>query len=511
MTTQADLVLTNGTVHTHASRNETTEAVAVRGGRVVRTGPAYDIEFLAGAGTRVVDLEGRVVLPGFIDAHTHLPIQGQYLVHADLRDAAGPEECVDRLRDTKPNDAGWVIGFGFDESNWSDARYLARNDLDQVTTDHPVVAFREDMHLAAVNTPVLDEYAIDLPAAGVETEDGRPTGVLVEAAVDVIRDETEPTPAELPELITAASAHAHARGITGVHDMVRRPAVARAYRDLALAGTLDLRVRLNHYDPHFDAIVGAGLAPNHGSMFVTTGAIKAFADGSFGSRTARVSSPYEDANDRGEWVTEPEDLENLARRVSREGFQLAIHAIGDAAIDASLDALTTTPNPATHRHRIEHAELATDDAIHRFADHGIIASVQPNFLKWAHPGGLYDTRIGDRRTLTNRYRSLLDAGVRVAFGSDGMPLDPLYGIHQTVNVPDPAQQLTVTEALTAYTQGSAYAGFTEDTHGTIEPGNHADLIVLADSPWDNPDRIRDIDVSMTIVAGNIVHNATQPP
>ncbi|POG55963.1 amidohydrolase [Haloferax marisrubri] len=541
MTAAADLVLTNAEVHTLGSPDETHEAVAVRDGEVVRVGRAFDVELLAGVETRVVDCGGRVVLPGFIDAHTHLPMVGRSLVHADLSEADSAAEAVELLReraaevergnegdgdgagdDETSDDTDWVLGYGYDESTWDDSRYLTRDDLDAVSESRPVVAFREDLHTAGVNSVVLDRYADEMPDSGVQTagnggdgDAGEPTGVVVEGAVDVLREATEPGREEMGELVRAAQSYATARGVTGVHDMVRGSRAPEVYRDLADAGELALRVRINYWSDHLDALREVGLRTNHGGGsrrdLVTVGAIKTFTDGSFGGRTAKLTDPYADAaadpdaadDETGQWAVAPEELRDLVADADESGYQLTAHAIGDAAIDAVLDAYEETDDPGAARHRVEHVELASDEAIERFAELGVVASVQPNFLKWADEGGLYDARLGERRLRTNRYRDLLDAGVDLAFGSDCMPLGPLLGVDLVTDHPNPDQSLTVTEALRAYTSGAAYAGFDEDRLGTVAVGSAADLVVLDESPWET-DSIRDIAVSMTVVDGRVV-------
>ncbi len=508
MTEAADLILTNAEIHTLAEPDRIHEALTVRDGRIVRVGKAYEIDFLEGVETTVIDCEGRVVLPGFIDAHTHLQTLGRYLLHADLSAADGPEECVDLLREADDGKS-WILGFGYDESSWGDSRYLTRGDLDRASDSRPVVAFREDMHVASVNSVALSRYREAMPDEDLKREGGEPTGVLVEGAVDTIHEATTPDPGETRTLIRAAQDCATARGVTGVHDMVRRSHAPRIYRELDLAGELSLRVRLNYWSDHLEAAEELGLRTNHGSDMVKMGAIKTYTDGSFGGRTAKLSEPYADGEGTGQWIVEPEKLRELVERADGAGLQLAAHATGDEAVDAALAAFDDTDNPEAARHRIEHAELLTDEAVERFADSGVVASVQPNFLKWADEGGLYDARLGQqRRRRTNRYTDLLDAGVHLAFGSDCMPLDPLLGVHHAVNVPDERQRLPVTEALRAYTLGPAYAGFDEDRLGTVEAGKLADLVVLEGSPWEQPEAIRNIDVAITLVDGEVVHDTT---
>ena len=531
MTEAADTVFLDGEIHTLTDPDETYEAVAVRDGEIVRLGSSYDVEFLAGTDTDTIDLDGRVLLPGFIDAHTHLTTVGKYLIHADLSAADDLDEAVSLLRERAaetdgPDDSAWIRGYGYDESSWPEDRYLDREDLDAVSEERPVVAFREDMHVASVNSVVLDRYEAemaaenvhyevrgsDAPASQSETRSvsdagAEPTGVLVEEAVDVLYDAVAPDAAETGRLVAAAQARANELGVTGVHDMVRGSYAPEVYREMDLADELSLRVRLNYWSDHLDAAIETGLRTNHGSGMVRTGAIKTYTDGSFGGRTAKLSEPYhDDADEDGSWVVDPEELDEIVQTADEAGFQVTAHAIGDEAIDAVLDAFEQTADPGGMRHRVEHVELASDEAIERFGEMGVIASVQPNFLKWAKAGGLYESRLGERRTETNRYALLDGAGAPLAFGSDCMPMDPLLGVHHAVNSEVDAQRLGVTEALRAYTLGAAYAGFDEERLGTVETGKLADFTVLERSPWEHEAAIEEIDVAMTVVDGEVAYD-----
>jgi hypothetical protein len=507
MTAPADLVLTDAVVHPLADESTTSEAVAFRDGRVVRVGSAYEVGFLVGTETRVVDCDGATVLPGFVDAHTHLETLGQTLVHADLSGADSPSAAVARLRARAaevPADE-WVLGFRFDESEWAASRYLTREDLDAVDHAAPVVAFREDLHLAVLDSTALDRLRDRMPEGDVRTEGGRPTGVVVEDALDAVRSATAPDPAETRRLLRAAQSYANERGVVGVHDMVRRSHAPRVYRDMAAAGELTLRVRLNYWADHVDALREVGLRTGHGSGLVEVGAVKAFSDGSIGSRTARLSTPYADAPDeRGQWVVAPAELRELATAAGRAGYQVAVHAIGDEAVRRVVDVLADAPG---ERHRVEHLELADDDVLSRMREAGLVASMQPNFHRWAGEGGLYDVRLGaDRRRRSNRLRAVLDAGVPLAFGSDCMPLDPLFGVACAVDAPTEEGSVSTTEALRAYTRGPAYAASAADRRGTLEPGMAGDAVVLAQSPWETDD-VAGVDVVATVVAGDVVYDA----
>ena len=501
MTEAADRVFRNAEVHTLGEPDEIHEAVAVRDGRVVRVDSEYEIEFLTGVETDVVDCGGGVLLPGFVDAHTHMEVVGRRLVHADLGAADDRETALELLREAPGEE--WVLGYGYDESTWPSGAYLTREELDAVADDRPVVAFREDLHTASVNSVVLERYGDELPESGVAREDGEPTGVVREDAAEFLRTETAPGREETRELVAAARDLAHERGVTGVHDMVRHSDAPAAYRELAVDDELDLRVRLYYWADHLDAVAETGLTTNHGGEFLEAGGVKTYTDGSLGAGTAKLAEPYADREGTGEWVVPPAELESVVERVEALGMQLAVHAIGDEAVAETLAAL---PDDPAARHRVEHAELLPGEPSEL---EGVVASMQPNFLRWAGEDGLYEDRLGAERTAaSNRFADVIKAGVPLAFGSDCMPLDPLYGVQQTATAPDPGQRLGVTEALRAYTSGAAYAGFAENRFGTVEPGKRADFVVLADSPWAvDDDAIADVDVAMTVVDGEIVYEA----
>ena len=511
MTQAADIVFTNAAVHPltdpESDGEPAAEAVAVRDGEIVRVDSDYEIDFLTDAETEVVDLDGRHLLPGFIDAHTHMESVGSRLVHANLAEAESRDEALSMLATDDDGDGEWTLGVGYDESNWDDSRLLRADDLDAVSESEPVAAVRVDGHTAAVNTVALDRLADEFPGGDVLTEDAGPTGVIVEDAVGVVREATAPGVDGTRDLIRAARDRAHELGVTGVHDMVRHSHAPRVYRELDGSGELNLRVRINYWRHHFDAVVETGLRTNHGSEFVEVGGIKSFTDGAIGGRTAKVTEPYDDGDGRGQWVVDPDPFREIVADADDEGYQITVHAIGDEAIEVTLSAFEETATPGESRHRIEHVELATDEHVERLAESGVIASMQPNFHQWADEGGLYENRLGEERTRwTNRLRTMQDAGVHLAFGSDCMPMDPLYGIDWAVNAPAPEQRLTVTEALRAYTIGAAYAGFDEDRLGTVEVGKKADFVVLDDSPWERSDAIDDIDVALTVVDGEVVYD-----
>ncbi len=511
MTTAADLILTNARVYTltrdslHSGGTPDAEAVAIRNGRITAVGSSYDIRFREGVDTRTIDLDGQVLLPGFIDAHTHLLHTGARHRFVDLTKADSRADALEQLttRAQQSPAADWVLGVGYDESQWADGT-LTKAQLNEISTKRPIAAIRVDMHTAVGNTPAIKYCQEQVGTEYIRTDETGTTGVVVEDAVVAIREAVAPGKAGTRDLIETAIEHANKKGITGVHDKTRRPVVARIYRELAAAGALDLRVRVDYWYDHFSALDGLGFRSNSGGPWVTVGGIKMFTDGSIGARTARLTEPYRESDSHGRWVTTPATVENRVRKLTDADFQAVIHAIGDAAVEQTVDILAAADGT---RHRIEHAELASDSAIERMAEANIIASVQPNFHRWAGDGGLYAQALGtDRTRQTNRLGRMHEAGVHLAFGSDGMPLDPLYGIEQAVTAPTEAQSLSVGAAVRAYTHGSAYAAFDEKTLGTIEPGTHADMVVLDQSPWTDPSSISDSEVLMTLVDGTVVYD-----
>ena len=486
-------------------------AIAISNGRILATGTRSSLSIYERPETRVIDLDGMVVLPGFIDAHTHMVHEGLKQVHADLADVPTRDAALETLKThaatTDASDSEWIIGLGYDESTWPSQQPPGRADLDRIATDRPVAMLRVDMHTAVLNSYALNEFGPAIDPDLMRYNDGEATGIVLEDAISVISPVVNPSIPETRRVLDHAIRLANQRGITGVHDKVRNSHAPRVYRDLDRDGSLSLRVRIDYWMDHLESLQAVGVGTNHGTEMVRVGAIKSFSDGSIGARTAKLQQAYHDGGShgdtRGEWVVRPSVLNDRATGAAKDDFQLAIHAIGDEAIDEVIDILAALP---CRRHRIEHVELASQEAMERMAAHELVASMQPNFHQWAQSGGLYEQALGTTRTAkTNRFRELHDRGVTLAFGSDCMPMDPLFGIHCAVNAPTAAQSLSVGEAIAAYTSGAAFAGFDDRRVGSLRPGYCADLVVLADSPWEQPTAIREIDVAMTVVDGTIVY------
>jgi predicted amidohydrolase YtcJ len=516
----SELLLRGGTVHTLDDDRTTAEAVLFRDGRVAAVGDTATVEDAA-TDPETVDLDSRTVLPGFNDAHTHVFSVGIGLLETDLSAADDREQALELLADNAGSTpAGeWVLGFQYDESTWPPGGrdYLTKAELDSVSTEHPIVAVRVDGHSATLNSRALEEVDFSGVEHDVRTEGGEPTGRVVEDATGRVRAASYPDVPKAREALDAAIDHYHELGVTSIqtvagltrvrdHGYVQQEALFAHWRDD------DLDLRTTFYVPQWQAesLSDLEIASGFGDDWLRLGGLKTFSDGSIGSETAKTHREY-DGGGRGEMVNDREQLREWFAHAARTNQQIATHAIGGEAIDIVIDeyerALEAYDEEFDPRLRVEHAELATDEAIERMADAGIVASMQPNFLQWNGADGLYENRLGaDVRPENNRYRDVLDADVPLAFGSDKMPPGPLYGMGFAVDSPYERQRLAVDEALTAYTRGAAYAEFQEDEKGVLESGHLGDAVVLDSDPYEHPDSFDDIGVEMTVIDGDVVYD-----
>lgn len=508
----ADLVFVGGRIFTADPSRPWAKGMAVRGDRIVAVGTDVQAERWAGRRTRRVDLRGRVVVPGFIDAHAHLSDAAGELGWTDLWGSRNLEEAVDRVRRAvaRAPSGARVVGKDWDEQAWPERRHLTRDDLDRASRDRFVVAIRRDRHMGSLNSMAL-ESARDLAALrGFEADgSGRPTGVLKEDALDAFWSRIEPSAADVEAGLGAMARRAHRLGITSIHDIVDARGL-RAYQRAHRAGRLRLRVYAMPRDELLPSFAAAGILTGLGDTWLRIGAIKVFSDGSLGAYTAALTEPYEGRpGDRGMLIHTPEELRSILERAHRAGFQTATHAIGDAAVRLvveTLDAIQRQSPREDARHRIEHYELPDEDALRHTKSAGILASCQPNFIGWCSgPGGTYETRLGTGRTRANSpFRRIRRHRIPLCFGSDGMPYGPLYGLHWAVNGFFPDQRLSVEEALRAYTAGGAHASFEEDLKGSLAPGRLADFVVLRGDPFREPDRIDSLGIESTWIGGTRV-------
>ena len=530
----ADLILTNGKVWTVDAKHKEAEAVAIRGQRIVAVGTNEEVLRSKGEGTRVMDLGGRRVVPGFNDAHVHFFSGGQNLAGVQLRYAKSKDDfqgAIGAFAKTRP--AGeWITGGNWDHENWTPATLPTKELIDSVTAANPVFVNRLDGHMALANSAALklagiDRNTKDVPG-GVIVRDaaGEPTGVLKDAAQGLMeRVMPPPSETQMIRAIRAAEAYAMANGVTSVQDMSASPEVFRVYQKMLRDGQLTVRISGHQPLRHWKNLAGAGVMADFGNEYLHVGGVKGFADGSLGSTTALFFKPYLDAPGSSgipsDELVNPERMWTDIEGADAAGLQIAIHAIGDRANDSILtmyERLIKAHGAGDRRLRIEHAQHLRAEDIPRFAKDQVIASMQPYHCiddgRWA------EKRIGPERAKTTyAFRTLIDSGATLAFGSDWdvAPMIPLMGIYAAVTRrtldgkhPDgwvAAQKITVEEAVRAYTMGSAYASFEEKIKGSIEPGKLADVIVLSDDIFAmDPVRIADVKVDLTIFDGRVVVN-----
>jgi predicted amidohydrolase YtcJ len=532
----ASLVIINARIHTIDQGQPLAEAVAVSGNRIVAVGLTKDIRKLAGANTRVIDAEGQLVLPGFNDAHVHFMSGGFQLASVDLRDANTPQEFAERIRTfaDKLPPGRWITGGDWDHERWPDAKLPTRDLIDRFTPNTPVFVNRLDGHMALANSLALKlanvtRQTLD-PPGGVIVRDpktGEPTGILKDAAQSFVWKVFPPPSFE--EKLTAARAatnHAASVGVTSVQDMSAGADVG-VYQALLDRGELKNRIYAVWPLPRWERLAQTGVRAHFGSAMLRTGGLKGFADGSLGSTTALFYEPYKDApNTSGigsdEMFPEGAMLERV-RAADRAGLQVIIHAIGDRANDIILSIYEQVENEngdRDRRFRIEHAQHLRAQDIPRFARDKVIASMQPYHAiddgRWA------EKRIGPERAKTTyAFRSLLDSGAMLAFGTDWTvaPLNPMLSIYAAVtrrtldgkhpNGWIPEQKISVEEAVRAYTVGSAYSEFQEKEKGAIASGKLADLVILSRDIFKiDPKEIEKVKVVMTIMDGRVVYEAS---
>jgi predicted amidohydrolase YtcJ len=529
----ADLVLVNGKIWTVDDRRPEVEAVAILGNRIIAAGSTEEIRKWAGANTKVIDLQGKRVTPGFNDSHVHFLDGGMGLASVQLRYARTPEEFRDRIRDfaAKLSKGRWILNGNWDHENWTPPALPTRRLIDAVTPDNPVFINRLDGHMCLANSLALKLAGVTRetpdPPGGtiVRDADGAPTGVLKDAAMNYVT-KVIPNPSDevMAEAIRAALAYAAENGVASVQDMSASPDVFGVYQRLLGNGELTARVYGVQPLSEWARLARVGVRAGFGSDKLKIGALKGFADGSLGSTTALFFEPYLDAPKTSglpsdEMFPEGKMLENILG-ADNAGLQIAVHAIGDRANKTILDMFAEVEkrNGARDRRlRIEHAQHLRPEEIKRFGAERVIASMQPYHAiddgRWA------ENRIGPNRAKgTYAFRSLLDAGATLAFGSDWFvaPMEPLMGIYAAVTRRTldgkrpqgwvPEQKITVAEAVRAYTMGSAYASGDEKLKGSIEVGKLADLVVLsADIFKIDPVEIEKTKVMMTIFDGKVIY------
>jgi predicted amidohydrolase YtcJ len=540
----ADLVLVGGKVWTGVASDPVTEAVAIRDSRILATGSTEAMMKLALPGAKVIALHGRLVLPGFNDSHVHIQMGGANLVGVHLTDSKSQAEFRERMgafAKTIPK-GKWIVSGLWDEQRWTPVALPTHQLIDDVTPDNPVAVSRTDLHMILANA-----YAMKLAGVNRNTKDvpggvilrdaeGNPTGIFKDAAKDLILSKIPPdTEADMETYILATQKVAAENGVTSVQDLAvsttdpTGPLKLQALQALARAGRLKLRVAECLPLVYGKQMSEIGIEEPFGNEMYHIGCLKTFADGGLGASTAWFTAAYTDnpanygiASDS---MLHPDELYAGFKLADQAGLQLITHAIGDRANHTILDMyerLEKEDGPRDRRDRIEHAQTLLPSDIPRFAQLHVIASVQPYHAiddgRWA------EKRIGPERVkYTYAFRSLMDSGAVVAFGSDWpvAPLVPLTGIYAAVtrrtidgknpNGWMPQQKVTVAESVRAYTYNAAYAEREETLKGRIAPGQLADLIVLSDDIFKiDPVKIDDVKVEMTVLGGQVIYTREKP-
>jgi predicted amidohydrolase YtcJ len=522
------MLLTNGRIYTMGAAGAVADTLVVREGRVAFAGRRADVS--AATGEETIDLQGRAVLPGLVDAHGHLMHLARARLSFDARGFGSEDEVARRIGEraaTRPR-GEWITGRNWDQNLWPGRQFPSKASLDRAAPDHPVALARIDGHATWANSAALAAGGIDRgtldPSGGLIARDGRgePTGLLLDAAQRLLQTvEPRPSEAQFERAVRECIGDCLAVGLTGIHEMGAELYALAAYRRLVERGDFPFRNYVavagrsgstwDHYRQRGPETVGDGR--------VVVGALKLLADGALGSRGAALHDAYcDDPGNTGLVLVPGEEVERLTLEAGALGFQVCVHAIGDRAntlvLDAFERALARGPRPDP-RLRVEHAQVLADADIPRFRRLGVLPSMQATHctsdMAWAAE------RLGPER-LRGAYawRSLLGTGVVIAGGSD-FPVEspnPFHGIHAAVTRRprsgqdprwQPEQRMTRQEAVSSFTTWNAYASRQEATLGSLEPGKRADLVVLSDDVFTCPEaRIPDIRPTLTLLEGEVV-------
>ncbi len=527
----ADLLVTNANIRTMDAKRPMARAMAVAGSKIIAIGTDAEIKRYIGPSTKKVDAGGRLIIPGFNDAHVHFLETGMQLSSVELRDAKTPQEFVDRIKNfaAKLPKGRWILGGKWDHENWSPNNLPTAAMIDAATPDNPVFIDRLDGHMGLANS-----LAMQLAGVNIDTKDvdggeivrdvnGNPTGVLKDAAMSYI-NKVIPAPSwdERMEAALAATEHAASLGITSVTDISAGTDIG-VYQELLRRGTLKTRIYGCSPISDYKRWERTGVRFAFGGPWLRAGCLKGYSDGSLGSTTAWFFQAYLDApNSVGLASDEIPMMPELVLNADKAGLQINIHAIGDRANATVLDIFAKTAaanGDRDRRSRIEHAQHLRVEDIKRFGGQKVIASMQPFHViddgRWAWK------RLDEPRLKgTYAFRTLLDSGAVLAFGSDSpvAPLNPIFGVYGSVtrrtlddknpNGWIPEQKISVEETIRAFTWGSAYAEFQDHIKGTLTEGKLADFVVLSDDIFTiDPQDIWNVKVRMTFVDGKLVYEA----
>jgi predicted amidohydrolase YtcJ len=527
-----EIIFVADRVYTLDTDRPIAEAVAVKNGVIQAVGPSEEVLALAGKNTAVRRLDGEVIVPGLVDAHCHLLGLGLGLDRLDLVGTSSYREVLEIVREKVESapPGEWIQGRGWDQNDWAEAEWPTRDELDPIAAENPVYLKRVDGHAALVNSRALDLAGIDKdtpdpPNGKIVRSGGRPIGILIDDAMDLVAAVVpSPTKEMKRKAILRAAQLCMSAGLVGVHEAGVTKETLEVYREMADLGELPFYVyaMISGTDDALDKLLEDGPEVRRGGV-LTVRAIKLYADGALGSRGAAMLEPYSDDPDNtGILMADEDSLAAFTENALRHGFQVCVHAIGDRANRVVLNAYARAQETAgvsgpDARLRVEHAQILAPEDIRRFGSLGVIASMQPTHctsdMPWA------PSRLGeDRLEGAYAWRSLLESGAHLAAGSD-FPVesyDPLLGFYAAVtrettdggppNGWNPSEKMTRAEALAAFTSGAAYAAFEENVAGTLAPGKRADMTVFSADVMQVPKQdILQVEVVMTIVGGRVLY------
>ncbi|MEM3185076.1 MAG: amidohydrolase [Conexivisphaerales archaeon] len=448
----------------HIFGHDESDTLGIRNGLIEYIGNGVEKQ-----AKKKIDLEGRMIVPGFVDSHTHMLSLGLSLTGLELSGAKSKDEALNKVKEYAKKAEKIIVGRGWDESLWKDRTYITREDLDVI--EKPVILFRRDGHMATLNTAALRILALE----------SRKDGILKEKELDLLDPLITPSKTVQKKALQEAFKRALQEGVTFVRDIVD----ANTFEVYKKMKHIPIGVKMLIYDNDANKSIC-----NESSIC----GVKTFLDGSIGAMTAAVSD-WDSSN----VLATKDNLSSIAQHAWSMKLPLAVHAIGDKATELAAEVLSEGSH---FKNSIEHFELVHDDLLQSMDRH-IIASCQPNFLQWSLPGGLYERRLG-RYWLENNnpYRKILDSGIHLAFGSDCMPFGPLYGIKLATSSPFQKQRISAEEAITCYTYEGAYLLGMEQI-GKLEKGYYADIVILSNTL----DRLDNCKVEATLVHGRTLYSS----
>ena len=518
----ADLVLTYGNILTMNSIQPNAEAVAIKNDRIMKVGTNTEISQLIGEATKVINLQGKTVVPGLTDSHIHVGDFGKFLTWLDLNEADSIKAVQQKIRERaqKIPEGRWIIGSGWNHASFTEQRYPTFRDLDEASPDNPVILYHQCGRVCVVNSKALESAGVRKdtvsPSGGTiekNPETGEPTGILRENATDLVWTIIpEPSEEEIIESAGLACQKIVEAGITSIHWIFTSATEFAVIQKLQAENRLPLRVYLIAPVNFLDQLDDTPMDLDDETEKPL--GIKVFVDGSLAARTAALTETYLDnQTTMGQLLYSKEELNTLVARAHKAHFRLVMHAMGDKAISMALDAIEKALREAPrkeHRYRLEHASVLNSELIRRIKELGVIVSVQPKcviseFAVWSAV-----ERLGtERARLLYPLKTLIKEGIRIIGGSDCPmePLSPMQGIQAAVTRQYyPEEQITVNEALQMYTTNPAFSSFEDSTKGSIKKGKLADLTVLSDDPRSvSSNEIGDITVDLTLVGGKIVY------